>query len=348
MSQPFTLTCPTPIPAQDHILLAHGEGARLSRQLLRNEILTFLGNPILNRLEDGAGLPQVDGPLVMTTDSSVVSPLFFPGGDIGSLAVHSAINDLAVCGALPLYLSLALILEEGLSLNILRRILGSIQSAARKCQVTVVTGDTKVVPRGTVDKVFINITGLGKLRPGVQLGTGRIEPGDRILISGTIGDHGLAILASRGGLDFEGLTSDTAPLHELVGNLLTVGADVHFLRDPTRGGVAGVLHETIEQVGYDVILDETALPLSPAGRGACELLGLDPLHVANEGKLLAVVAAGSAHKALEVLKGQPLGKNAAIIGQVTSMRGRGVLLKNSLGGTRMVDEPSGAPLPRIC
>jgi hydrogenase expression/formation protein HypE len=348
MSQPFSLTCPTPLPAQEHILLAHGEGARLSRQLLRNELLTILGNPILNRLEDGAGLPQIDGPLVMTTDSSVVSPLFFPGGDIGTLAVHSAVNDLAVCGAVPLYLSLALILEEGLPLGILRRILGSIQSAARACQVTVVTGDTKVVPRGAVDKVFINTTGLGKLRPGVQLGTGRIKPGDRILISGTLGDHGLAILAARGGLDFEGLASDTAPLHEMVGALLMFGAEVRFTRDPTRGGVAGVLHEVVEQIGRDVILNETALPLSPAGRGACELLGLDPLHVANEGKLLAVVAADSAHKVLEVLQAQPLGKNAAIIGQITAAPGRHVLLKSRLGGTRMVEEPSGAPLPRIC
>ena len=250
---------------------------------------------------------------------------------------------------MPLYLSLAaLILEEGLPLDILRRVLGSIQLAARACQVTVVTGDTKVVPRGAVDQVFINTTGLGKLRPGVQLGTGRIEPGDKILVSGTLGDHGLAILAARGGLDFEGLTSDTAPVHEMVGNLLMVGADVHFLRDPTRGGVAGVLHEVVEQIGYDVILNETALPLSAAGRGACELLGLDPLHVANEGKLLAVVAADSAHKALQVLQDQPLGKCAAIIGEVTASPGRSVLLKSPLGRTRMVDEPNGAPLPRIC
>jgi len=348
MTEQFSLTCPTHLPIKEHILLAHGEGARLSRRLVRTEILTALGNPILNRLMDGALLPAVDGPLVMTTDSSVVSPLFFPGGDIGMLAVHGAVNDLAVCGAVPLYLSLALILEEGLPLDILRRILASIQAAARNCQVEIVAGDTKVVPRGAVDKVFINTTGLGKLRPGAQLETGRIGPGDKVLISGTLGDHGLAILAARAGLDFEGLTSDTAPLHEMVGALLASGADVHFLRDPTRGGVAGVLHEMVEQVGYDMIVDEMAIPLSPAGRGACELLGLDPLHVANEGKLVAVVAADSAERALQVLKGHPLGKNSVLIGEVGTSRGHHVLLKGRLGGTRMVDEPSGAPLPRIC
>ena len=246
----FSLLCSTPYADIDRIQLAHGEGARLSRRLIRQEILAAFANPFLAPLADAATLPELGGQLVMTTDSSVVSPLFFPGGDIGSLAVHSAINDLAVSGADPMYLSIALILEEGLPIETLRRIIRSMKDAAQACGVLIVTGDTKVVPRGAADQVFTCTTGVGRLRRDADLGPHRVRAGDRILVSGTLGDHGLAVLSAREGLDLgDQLRSDTAPLHNLVASLLESGADVHFLRDPTRGGVAAVLHELVEQSG---------------------------------------------------------------------------------------------------
>jgi hydrogenase expression/formation protein HypE len=342
------LSCPTPLPPGERIVLAHGEGARLSRRLIRNELLSVLGNDFLNPLGDGALLPALGGPFVMTTDSSVVSPLFFPGGDIGKLAVHGAINDLAVCGAMPLYLSLALILEEGLELSTLRAILRSIASAVQQCNVQVVTGDTKVVPRGAADGVFINMTGIGQRRPGIELGPHRVRPGDQILVSGALGDHGLTILSARNDLDFDGLASDTAPVHDLVDRLLQSGADVRFLRDPTRGGVAGVLHELLEHSGKEICLDESALPLSEAGRGASELLGLDPWFIANEGKIVAVVAADHVELALAALRSHPLGRDAARIGEVRAGGSNHVLVKGVLGIERILTEPAGAPLPRIC
>ena len=293
-----------PLPAAgDRILLAHGEGARLTRRLIREEILTAFDNPFLRPLTDAALLPAVEGRLVMTTDGSVVSPLFFPGGDIGMLAVCSAVNDLAVSGAEPLYLSLGLIIEEGLPVETLRRVLRSAAATARRCGVFVVTGDTKVVPRGAADQLFLHTAGVGRLRPGVDLGPHRVRQGDRVLINGTVGDHGMALLAAREGLDAgEGLASDVAPLHELCQALLECGADVHFLRDPTRGGVSAVLHELAEAANVSLVVEETAVPLSPGVRGACELFGLDPLYVANEGKLVAVVAERMADRALACLK----------------------------------------------
>jgi len=345
----IALQCPTPHADAERIQLAHGEGARLSRRLIRQEILSAFDNPFLATLADGATLPDIGGRLVMTTDSSVVSPLFFPGGDIGSLAIHSAINDLAVSGADPLYLSVALILEEGLPIATLRHILHSMKEAAHACGVTIVTGDTKVVPRGAADQIFICTTGIGRLRADADLGAHRVRHGDRILISGTIGDHGLAVLSAREGLDLgDQLRSDTASVHPLVASLLESGTDVHFLRDPTRGGVAAVLHELVEQTAFTVRLDETTLPISPAGRGACELLGLDPLHIANEGKLIAVVGAESAATALDALRRHPLGLHASIIGEVIASSSPEVLLANRFGQLRIIDEPSGAPLPRIC
>ncbi|MFO0866092.1 MAG: hydrogenase expression/formation protein HypE [Gemmataceae bacterium] len=342
------LSCPSPLPAVNRIVLAHGEGARLSRRLIRNELLAVLGNEHLNPLGDGALLPAIEGPLVMTTDSSVVSPLFFPGGDIGQLAVHSAINDLAVCGADPRYLSLAFILEEGLEMATLRSIVQSIGRALKDCNVPVVTGDTKVVPRGAVDQIFINVTGIGQQRPGIELGPHRVRPGDQILVSGTIGDHGLTILSARNRLEFEGLASDTAPIHGLVDSLLRSNADIRFLRDPTRGGVAGVLHELLEQMSGEICLDESALPLSEAGRGASELLGLDPWFIANEGKLVIVVAADDVDRALTSLRRHPLGKQAARIGEVRAGSTNHVVVKGILGIERILTEPAGAPLPRIC
>lgn len=343
------LTCPVPQFDKERIQLAHGEGARLTRRLIRDEILAAFSNPFLAPLADAALLPDIQGRLVMTTDSSVVNPLFFPGGDIGSLAIHSAINDLAVAGAEPLYVSVALILEEGLPLATLRRVLRSMSEAARSCGVAVVTGDTKVVPHGDADQLFICTTGIGRLRAGVDLGTDRVGAGDAILVSGAIGDHGLAILGAREGLDFgEQLRSDSAPLHELVATLLGSGADVHFLRDPTRGGVAAVMHELAEQCSLTAHLVETSIPLSAAARGACELLGLDPLHIANEGKLIAVVASQDKQLALDALRGHTLGIHACEIGVLTPNRHSQVFLTNRLGQVRVIDEPSGAPLPRIC
>lgn len=344
----FSPSCPLPLQPTDRVTLGHGEGSRLTRKLIREELLSVLGNEWLRPLADAAVLPPIDGPVVMTTDSSVVSPLFFPGGDIGSLAVHSAINDLAVCGATPLYLSLALILEEGLDLATLRRVIGRIGEAAKNAGVAVVTGDTKVVPRGAADQLFITTTGIGVLRSGTRLGADRVQPGDQILVSGTIGDHGLTVLAARNGLDLGGLSSDTAALHDLVARLLDSGADVKFLRDPTRGGVAAVLYELLEHIGGEIVLDESSLPVSDAGRGACELLGLDPWFIANEGKFVAVVAPGDVDRALTTLQKHPLGQRAARVGEVRGGNTKMVIARGDFGGERVLDEPAGAPLPRIC
>lgn len=349
-SAPPILSCPAPLPATDRILLAHGEGARLSRRLVRDIFRAALDNEFLHPLADAAVLPASAGRWALSTDSYVVSPLFFPGGDIGKLAVYGTVNDLAVCGAEPLYLSLAFILEEGMPLRTLRDVAASIASAAAECGVAVVTGDTKVVPRGAADQLFVNTTGLGRMRPGVDLGMQHIRPGDRLLVSGTLGDHGIAILAAREGFGFEtSPASDAAPLAGLVADLLASGAQVRFMRDPTRGGVSAVLHEIAEAAGLSLIVEEAALPLSPAVRGACELLGLDPLYVANEGKLLAVVAPEDAAAALACLRRHPLGADAALIGDVGPFGSPEVLVRGVLGGPmRVLDEPSGAPLPRIC
>lgn len=341
------MSCPVPNDDGERIQLAHGEGARLTRRLIRQELLSAFENPYLAQLADGATLPDLGGRLVMTTDSSVVSPLFFPGGDIGKLAIHSAINDLAVCGAEPMYLSIALIIEEGLPLSTLRRVVQSMKEAVQASGVAIVTGDTKVVPRGNADQLFITTTGVGRLRPGVTLGADRVKAGDKILVSGTIGDHGLAILSAREGLDIgAGLCSDTAPLHALAACLLESSADVKFMRDSTRGGVAAVLHELAEQAGQSMRIEESKLPIAPAVRGASELLGLDVLHIANEGKLVAIVTNDEA--ALAALRAHPLGRQAAIIGEVVAGSSSDVLLVNRFGQLRVVDEPSGAPLPRIC
>jgi hydrogenase expression/formation protein HypE len=341
--------CPLSHPPGDRVLLAHGEGARLTRRLIREILLEAFDNEFLRPLSDGAILPPIGGRLAMTTDGYVVSPLFFPGGDIGKLAVHGTVNDLAVCGAEPLYLSLGLIVEEGLPLEVLRQVAFSIRDAARLCAVPVVTGDTKVVPRGAADGLFVNTTGIGRMRPGIDLGPHRVRPGDCVLVSGTIGDHGIAILSAREGLDLgPTLQSDTAPLHELVQSLFDSGIDVHFLRDPTRGGVSAVLHEVGDATGLSVVLDEPSVPLSEPVRGACELLGLDPLYVANEGKLLLIAAPEDAERASACLRQHAFGAKAAIIGEVSSMTPPHVLVRGPLGALRVLDEPTGAPLPRIC
>jgi hydrogenase expression/formation protein HypE len=322
---------------------------RLTRRLIRDVLLPAFDNPHLRPLADAAVLTTPGPGLAVTTDGFVVSPLFFPGGDIGQLAVHGTVNDLTAAGADPLYLAVGLILEEGLPLDTLRRVVASLAEAARESGVAVVTGDTKVVPRGAADGLFITATGIGRPRGGVRLGPGRVRPGDRILVTGTLADHGVAVLAAREGLDFAPpLASDTAPLHGLIAPLWDAGFDLRFLRDPTRGGVSAVLYELAEAAGVSCVADEAALPLAGPARGACELLGLDPLYVANEGKMLLVVAPGDEPGVLAALRRHPLGVNAAAIGAVTADRPPQVLVRTRLGVLRVLDEPGGAPLPRIC
>jgi hydrogenase expression/formation protein HypE len=278
-----------------------------------------------------------------------VTPLFFPGGDIGRLAVFGAVNDLAVSGAEPLFLSLGLIVEEGLPISTLRQVMSSVREAANKCEVQIVAGDTKVVPRGAADQLFLHVAGLGRLRTAVDLGPHLVQPGDCILISGTLGDHGIAILTAREGFDFEGeILSDSASVFELVTGLLENEIDVRWMRDPTRGGVAATLHELVESAQITIEIDEPLLPITPVVRGACEVLGLDPLHVANEGKVVAVVSAADADRAIEIWRRMPNGACAAMIGRVFDVGRPEVLVRSALGVVRVLDEPAGAPLPRIC
>ena len=343
------LSCPLPLPAGERILLGHGSGGKLSAELLKDVFLPALGNPVLNQLEDQAIVSLGAARLAITTDSFVVKPLFFRGGDIGSLAVHGTINDLAMGGAEPLWLSAAFILEEGLPIETLRRVVTSMHEAAERAGVPIVTGDTKVVEKGSADSLFINTTGIGRVRDGVSLSASQARPGDVIIVSGFLGDHGIAILAEREGLQFETqVTSDSAALHTLVAALLQATREVRCLRDPTRGGLSSTLNEIAgsSQVGME--LDETSIPVREEVRGACEMLGLDPLYVANEGKLVAIVALSHAQAALKGLQGHPLGKDAAIIGRVTEDHPRMVVMRTPFGTTRIVDMLAGDQLPRIC
>ncbi|WP_374495472.1 hydrogenase expression/formation protein HypE [Zoogloea sp.] len=329
--------------------LAHGSGGRAMAQLIEELFARHLNNPFLDQGDDGAVLPGADGRLVMATDSHVISPLFFPGGNIGSLSVHGTLNDLAVMGARPLWLSAAFILEEGLPLADLARIVESMAEAGRAAGVPIVTGDTKVVERGKGDGVFITTTGVGSLPPGRDVSGRHARPGDVVLISGTLGDHGMAIMAARENLGFETpIVSDSAALHGLTEALFASGAQIRTLRDPTRGGLATTLNEIARQSGVGIVLDEAALPINPAVAAACEFLGLDPLYVANEGKLLAIVAANDADAALAALRAHPLGTRAARIGTVQADAHRFVQMLTTLGGRRVVDWLNGDPLPRIC
>jgi hydrogenase expression/formation protein HypE len=342
----------TPTRLKDrHITLSHGSGGKAMHDLIEAVFLRAFDNPLLAAREDQAVF-HLDGAsrLAFTTDSSVVKPLFFPGGDIGKLAVHGTINDLAVSGAEPLYLSAGFILEEGLEVELLERIVASMRGAADAAGVRIVTGDTKVVERGKADGVYINTTGVGVFRREVELSAARIRAGDVVLVSGPIGDHGVAVLIARGDLELESdLQSDTAPLHELVGTLLdAVPEGVRALRDATRGGVATVLVEMALRSETCAILDETAIPVRPEVRGACEILGLDPLYVANEGKVVAVVAPEVAAESLAALRAHPLGRDAAIIGEVRAEPAGMVFLRTVSGGTRVVDMLAGEQLPRIC
>jgi len=331
------------------IEMSHGSGGRAMAQLIDELFVAALGNQYLAQGNDGALLPEAGGRLVMATDSHVVSPLFFPGGDIGCLSVHGTINDVAVMGAKPLYLSASFILEEGFPLVDLKRIVESMAKAGSEAGVPVVTGDTKVVEQGKGDGVFITTTGVGVVADGVHLSGDRARPGDRILLSGTIGDHGMAILSQREGLAFDApIVSDTAALHGLVAAMLDSGADLHVLRDPTRGGLSATLNEIARQSGTGMLLNEAAIPLAPAVAAACEFLGLDPLHVANEGKLVAICAAEDADRLLAVMRSHPLGGNSAHIGEVTEDPRSFVQMVTALGGRRIVDWLSGEQLPRIC
>jgi len=343
-------SCPLPIDDHPRVVLAHGGGGRLGRALVEGVFLEAFRNAALEELHDGAVLALEGGRLAFTTDSYVVRPLFFPGGDIGSLAVHGTVNDLAMCGARPVGLSAGFILEEGLPLEDLRRIVRSMQAAAAAAGVPIVTGDTKVVERGKGDGVFINTAGVGLVPPGIEIAPRRARPGDALLLSGPIGQHGIAVLSVREGLAFETrIESDSAPLHDLVARVLdAAGEAVHVLRDPTRGGVASATNEIAASARVGIALDERSIPVPEEVRGACEILGLDPLYVANEGRCLAVVAGERAEAALEAMRAHPLGREAARVGGVVEEHPGRVVLRSRIGGSRIVDMLSGEQLPRIC
>lgn len=346
----FGAVCPIPIAEYPTIQMAHGGGGRLTQHLIDRMFVPSFANPQLETLHDGAVLEVGGSRLAFSTDSYVVRPLFFPGGDIGSLAVHGTVNDLAMCGARPLALSCGLILEEGLPMETLWRIISSMKAAAATVGVPIVTGDTKVVDRGKGDGVYINTAGIGRIGDRIEISPQRARPGDRVLLSGAIAEHGIAILSVREGLAFEApIVSDSAPLHELIGELLDrLGEKVHVLRDPTRGGVASALNEIATSAGVAIRIDEAQLPVAPAVRAACEILGLDPLYVANEGKALAFVAAEVADEALAIWRRHPFGRDAVLIGEVEAGPAGLVTLRSSIGGTRIVDLLTGEQLPRIC
>jgi len=329
--------------------MSHGSGGRAMAQLIEQLFAAAFDNPYLAQGNDGALLPQAEGRLVISTDSHVVSPLFFAGGDIGSLSVHGTINDVAMMGAQPLYLSAAFILEEGFPLADLQRIVHSMAQASAEAGVPVVTGDTKVVERGKGDGVFITTTCVGVVRYGIALSGDLAQPGDKILLSGAIGDHGMAVMSQREGLSFDApIVSDTAALHGLVAAMLDSGVSLRVLRDPTRGGLATTLNEIASQSGVGMMLDEAAIPVNPVVEAACEFLGLDPLYVANEGKLIAVCAAEDASQLLAVMRAHPLASDAAIIGEVQTDAHGFVQMTTRLGGRRIVDWLAGEQLPRIC
>jgi hydrogenase expression/formation protein HypE len=342
-------SCPLPRSNYREIVLAHGSGGKLSQQLMQQVVWPQFRNEWLEPLHDGAIFSIADARLAFSTDSYVVNPIFFPGGDIGKLAVHGTVNDLAMCGARPLHLSVGFILEEGLPMEDFQRVVQSMREAADAVGVTLVTGDTKVVDRGKADKIFINTSGIGQMRDGVKIDPKRAKPGDKIIVSGFIAVHGIAIMSVREGLEFETeIASDTAPLNGLTNAIFDTGREVHVLRDPTRGGLSSALSEIAQSAGVGILLDEAAIPLSEEVKGACEILGLDPLYVANEGKLIAIVPSDAADAILAAMRRHHLGQRAAIIGEVTVDPHHMVLMKTRIGGTRVVDMLSGEQLPRIC
>ncbi len=349
MKRKLQWECPMPKFDFDVITLGHGSGGLLTNRLLDSGVFDVLKNELLDRRHDGAFL-NFQGPVAFSTDSFVISPIFFPGGDIGELAVNGTVNDVAMCGAYPEYISLSFILEEGLPIEDFWKILLSIRNACEEAGVQVVTGDTKVVDKGKGDKVFINTTGLGRLHPEADIDVQRIQPGDRIIVSNQIATHGIAILSVRQGLEFDTtIESDTVPLNDLVIDLLDRwGRDIHLFRDPTRGGLASSLNEMARDRRLGFVLEEAALPIAAQVRAACEILGLDPLYTANEGVFLAVVAAEVAEEMVEFMRSREKSAHAAVIGTVTSDYAGRVLLSNALGGKRPVSMQVGEQLPRIC
>jgi hydrogenase expression/formation protein HypE len=344
-------TCPIPKSRYERITLGHGSGGQLMADLIAELFVPAFANEILGALEDQATLPPNGNgeSLAFTTDSYVVKPIFFPGGDIGSLAVHGTVNDLAVGGAEPLVLSAGFILEEGLPLETLERVVRSMADACRSAGVQLVTGDTKVVERGKGDEIFINTSGIGRIPPGRRLSIASARPGDRLLLSGTLGDHGIAILSVREGLEFETtIESDSTPLNGLTKHLLEACPGIRAMRDLTRGGLSSALHEIAAASAVGVRLEERAIPLKPEVRAACEMLGLDPAYVANEGKLVAVVPAEDAEAALERARAHPRGRDAALVGTIVAEHPRRVVMRSSVGGERVVTRISGEQLPRIC
>jgi len=332
----------------DRILLAHGSGGKLSHELVEKKLLPFLANPALNKLDDSA-IFEASGRLAFTTDGYVVNPIFFPGGDIGKLAVCGTVNDLSMNGAKPLYLSLSAIIEEGLLFKELEQIMQSIKKAAEEAGVSIIAGDTKVVNRGQADKLFITTSGVGIIPAGIDISGANAKAGDKVLLSGTIGDHGIAIMSQREGLRFSmTLESDCAPLNKLVSQMLDVSSRIHCLRDPTRGGLATTLNELAQQSKLGILVDEAKIPMKEDVKAACELLGLDPLYVANEGKLVAIADPADANKILTQMKKNSYGRDAAIIGEVTDEYRGKVVMKTKLGPSRIVDMISGELLPRIC
>ncbi len=335
--------------AIETILLDHGAGGRASHELVKSIFAGRFANPLLDPMDDAAVLLPPPGRLAISTDSFVVDPIIFPGGDIGSLAVHGTVNDVAMRGAKPLWLTAGFVLEEGLPVALLTQVVESMAKAASEAGVLIVAGDTKVVGRGQADKLFINTTGVGVLPEGLTIGAHLAAPGDAVLVSGTMGDHGTTIMAAREGLNLDApLRSDSAALNGLTAAVLASCPGVHVLRDPTRGGLATTLNEIAQTSSVSMELDEMAIPLDPAVRGVCELLGLDPLYLANEGKLICIVEGGQARAALAALQAHPLGRSAAIIGQVGTEHPGRVWINTSVGGRRILDMLSGEPLPRIC
>lgn len=343
------LVCPVPLQHKEQIVMGHGSGGKMAADLITRTFLPAFDNPAL-RAGDDAGVVELPaGKLAFSTDSHVVQPLFFPGGDIGRLAVCGTVNDVAMLGASPLYLTAGFILEEGLPLATLERVVASMAAAAAEAGVQIVSGDTKVVQRGKADGLYVNTAGVGVLRPGLQIGGAQARPGDVVLLSGPIGDHGIAVLAARGELGFEtDLESDAAPLNHLIAAMLDASPHIHVLRDPTRGGVATTLNEIAHQSGTCITLNEKSIPVRAAVSSVCEMLGFDPLYIANEGKLLAIVAAEQAGKVLAAMRATKYGEEAVMIGEVTDAPQGRVLMKTAIGSTRVVDVLMGEMLPRIC
>ena len=333
----------------DKILLDHGSGGKISHHLTANTLLPIFDNPILSELNDGAIFDLEGMRLAFSTDSYTVDPIFFPGGNIGDLAINGTVNDIAMCGATPLYFSMGLIIEEGFPMNDLEKILKEMGMAAERAGIKIVTGDTKVVPKGVADKIFINTSGIGLIPEYVHIGSNKARPGDKIILSGSIADHGIAVLTQREDLNFDSsVTSDTAPLNHMVDKMFSASRDIHVLRDPTRGGVGTALNEIAEKSDVGIKIYEEKIPLKDEVAGICELLGFDPLYLANEGKLIAFVGPDYANAVLAAIREDKLGKDACIIGEVTSDNSCKVFMQTRIGGNRFVDMLTGEQLPRIC